>query len=79
MFGFRHCFYCILCLWLWCFVAAIIGLVGSSKAKKGGYKGGIQTAGFVCSIIGLVLCALVFLYCLIILGLAASFLGAFSY
>ena len=60
-------------------IAAIIGLVGSRKAKKGGYKGGIQTAGFVCSIIGLVLCALVFLYCLIILGLAASFLGAFSY
>ena len=44
-------------------VTGIIGIIMAESAKKKGYVGGMRTAGLVCSIIGLVGSALVFLAC----------------
>ncbi len=49
-------------------VTGIIGLICSSNAKKQGYKGGMQTAGFVCSLIGVIGSALVFVACVACVG-----------
>ena len=45
-------------------VAGIIGLVMASKAKKEGFSGGIQTAGFVLSILAVVFGALGLVACI---------------
>ena len=60
-------------------VTGIIGLICSSSAKKAGYIGGMQTAGFVCSLIGLIGSALVFVACVACLGAVgtAGALGSF--
>lgn len=52
-------------------ICGIIGIVLSNKAKKV-QPSGCATGGFVCSIIGLVLCAVVFVFCLLFLGTLAS-------
>jgi hypothetical protein len=44
-------------------ITGIIGLVCSSNAKKAGFSGGIQTGGFVCSLIGIIGSAIVFVAC----------------
>ena len=49
-------------------ITGIIGLICSSSAKKAGYSGGMQTAGFVCSLIGLVGSALAFVACVACVG-----------
>ena len=49
-------------------VTGIIGLICSSSAKKAGFKGGIQTAGFVCSLIGVIGGAIVFVACVACVG-----------
>lgn len=49
-------------------VTGVIGLICSSSAKKAGFVGGIQTAGFVCSLIGLIGSALVFIACVACVG-----------
>ena len=49
-------------------VCGIIGLVFSSKAKKSGFVGGIRTAGFLCSLIGLIGGAIVFVACVACVG-----------
>ena len=49
-------------------VTGIIGLVCASKAKKDGFSGGIQTGGFVCSLIGTIGSALVFVACVACVG-----------
>ena len=49
-------------------VCGIIGLVFSSKAKKRGFVGGIRTAGFICSLIGLIGGAIVFVACVACVG-----------
>ena len=49
-------------------VCGIIGLVFSSKAKKSGFVGGIRTAGFICSLIGLIGGAIVFVACVACVG-----------
>ena len=36
-------------------ILAIVGLFMAASAKKEGFSGGIQTAGFVCSLVGLIL------------------------
>jgi len=36
-------------------ILAIIGLFMAASAKKEGFSGGLQTAGFVCSLVGLIL------------------------
>ena len=59
-------------------ITGIIGLVLSSNAKKQGFVGGTQTAGFVCSLIGLIGSALVFVACVGCAGVigAAGLLGS---
>ena len=49
-------------------VTGIIGLICSSSAKKAGFKGGIQTAGVVCSLIGVIGGAIVFVACVACVG-----------
>lgn len=49
-------------------VTGIIGLICASSAKKAGYEGGMRTAGFVCSLIGLIGSALVFIACVACVG-----------
>lgn len=44
-------------------ILGIAGLILSSEAKKNGYKGGMQTAGFWLSLIGLILGCLAFVSC----------------
>ncbi len=53
-------------------VTGIIGLICASKAKKQGFNGGIRTAGFVLSIIGLVGSAIVFIACVACVGLLST-------
>jgi hypothetical protein len=58
-------------------ILGIIGLVMASKSKKAGFTGGIRTAGFVLSLIGLVGGAIVLVACVACVGLlgAASVAG----
>ena len=49
-------------------VLGIIGLVCAGNAKKQGFVGGIRTAGFVLSLIGLIGGALVFVACVACVG-----------
>ena len=53
-------------------VTGIIGLICSSNSKKQGFSGGMQTAGFVCSLIGLIGSALIFVACLACVGAAGT-------
>ena len=45
-------------------VCGIVGVFMAAGAKKRGYTGGMRTAGFVCSLVGAILCALVFVACI---------------
>lgn len=56
-------------------VLGIVGLILANNAKKQGFTGGIQTAGFVLSIIGTVFGALIFISCVA----CASLLGASAF
>lgn len=58
-------------------VLGIIGLVLAGSAKKAGFEGGIRTAGFVLSLIGLIGGALFFVACVACAGAmgAAGLLG----
>lgn len=49
-------------------IAGIVGLVLAASAKKAGFNGGLQTAGLVLSIIGLVLGAITFVSCVACIG-----------
>ena len=49
-------------------ITGIIGIICSVNAKKAGFVGGIQTAGLVCSIIGVVGSAIVFVACVACVG-----------
>ena len=49
-------------------VCGIIGLILASKSKKDGFTGGSRTAGFVCSLIGLIGGAIVFVACVACAG-----------
>ncbi len=53
-------------------VTGIVGLVCASKSKKQGFNGGIRTAGFVLSIIGLVGSAIVCVACVACVGLLGT-------
>ena len=58
-------------------VTGVVGLVLSANAKKAGMKGGMQTAGFVLSIIGLIGAAIFFVACVACVGVAGC-AGAFA-
>jgi len=49
-------------------VCGIIGLITASNAKKQGFNGGTRTAGFICSLIGLIGGAIVFVACVACAG-----------
>lgn len=49
-------------------VVGIVGLILASNAKKVGYLSGVRTAGFVCSLIGVILGAIVFVSCVACAG-----------
>lgn len=56
-------------------VLGIIGILMAVNSKKLGYTGPMRTAGFVLSIIGVVVGALVFVACVACAGLFASILS----
>ena len=59
-------------------VTGVIGLILASNAKKNGFVGGLQTAGFVLSLIGVIGSAVVFVACLACTCAAASAGAALS-
>ena len=58
-------------------IAGIVGVVSASMSKKRGYVGGLQTGGFVCSLIGLIINACFFVACVACAGMfgAAGTMG----
>lgn len=60
-------------------VLGIIGILLAVNSKKTGYSGGILTAGFVLSIIAIVIGALVFIACVACAGLFAAVLGTLAF
>ena len=58
-------------------VLGIIGLVCAGNAKKAGFVGGLRTAGFVLSLIGLIGGAVAFVACVACVG-ALGAAGAFD-
>lgn len=57
------------------FILGIIGIILANNAKKVGFEGGIQTAGFVLSILGTVFGAIIFVSCIA----CAGAIGTLSY
>lgn len=53
-------------------ILGIIGLILAGNAKKAGFEGGIRTAGFVLSLIGLIGGALFFVACVALVGLLSA-------
>ncbi len=51
-------------------IGIILGCIGRKKLPED--KKGLATAGFVCSIVGTVMCAVMFLACVLIGGVAAG-------
>ena len=58
-------------------VTGIVGLICAVNAKKAGFEGGMKTAGFVLSIIGLVGGAIVLIAC-VACTIAAGAVGLFD-
>ena len=59
-------------------IAGIVGVILASMARKQGYRGGMQTGGFVCSLIGLVVNGAFMLACVACAGLIGAGAGAGS-
>ena len=61
-------------------ILGIVGLILAGNAKKAGFNGGIRTAGYVLSLIGLIGGALFFVACVACVGAlgAADATGAFD-
>lgn len=61
-------------------ILSIIGLILASNAKKAGFVGGMQTAGFVLNLIGLIGGAIAFVACFACTAVvgAAGAAGAFD-
>lgn len=49
-------------------ILGIVGLILAASAKKAGFTGGLQTAGFVLSLIGLIFGAIIFIACVACTG-----------
>lgn len=58
-------------------VLGIVGVVLANNAKKAGYEGGIRTAGFVLSILGVIFGGLIFISCVACAGALGS-VGAWA-
>ncbi len=59
-------------------ILSIVGLILAGNSKKAGFVGGIRTAGFVLSLIGLIGGAIALVACVACTGLLAA-AGAYSY
>ena len=59
-------------------ILGIIGIVMASNAKKAGYDGGLQIAGFVLSLIGLIGGAIAFVACAACVGTVGAIGSSFS-
>jgi hypothetical protein len=59
-------------------VLGIVGIVMAVNSKKLGYNGPMRTAGFVLSIIGVIIGGLVFLSCVACAGIIASIFSDIS-
>ena len=61
-------------------ILGIVGLILAGNAKKAGFNGGVRTAGFVLSLIGLIGGAIFFVACVACVGAlgAADATGAFD-
>lgn len=61
-------------------ILGIVGLILAGNAKKAGFNGGIRTAGFVLSLIGLIGGVIFFVACVACVGAigAAGATGAFD-
>lgn len=61
-------------------ILGIVGLILAGNAKKAGFNGGIRTAGFVLSLIGLIGGAIFFVACVACVGAfgAAGATGGFD-
>lgn len=57
-------------------ICGIVGLVCASKAKQEGFSGGIQTAGLVLSLLGVIVGSIVFISCLACYGTMAGIAGS---
>lgn len=53
-------------------ITGVIGLICASNAKNAGFVGGMRTAGFVCSLIGVIGSALVFVACVACVGVLGT-------
>lgn len=53
-------------------ILAIVGIILGAMGRKDEEKKGMATAGLVCSIIGAVLCLLMYIACVACLGAVAS-------
>lgn len=59
-------------------IIGIVGLVLAGKSKKAGFSGGIRTAGFVLSLLGVIFGAVIFVACVACAGgLAAMGMSGF--
>lgn len=59
-------------------ILGIVGLILAGNAKKAGFNGGIRTAGFVLSLIGLIGGAIFFVACVACVGATGAFDDLFS-
>lgn len=49
-------------------ILGVVGLILASSAKKAGFDGGIRTAGFVLSLLGVIFGAVIFVACVACAG-----------
>ncbi len=56
-------------------VLGIVGLILAGRAKKAGYTESIRTAGFVLSLLGLIVGAIVFVSCLACFGAVSTYVA----
>lgn len=59
-------------------VLGIVGIVLAANAKKAGFQGGLRTAGFVLSLIGLIFGGVIFIACVACTGGGLACLSAFA-
>lgn len=53
-------------------ILGVVGLILASNSKKAGFEGGIRTAGFVLSLIGLIGGAIFFIACVACVGIIGA-------
>ncbi len=56
-------------------ILGIVGLILAGRAKKAGYTDGIRTAGFVLSLLGLIVGAIVFISCIACFGAVGTYVA----